>query len=147
MEPTTLLLVHAAATWAMVGLIWFVQVVHYPLFAFVPQQGFTEWQQANLPRTTKVVLPPMAVEFLCTLLLLFEAPERLQPLAWTGAALLAFVWLSTVFLQVPCHGTIEVRRDEAALRRLCATNWLRTIGWTARGVIAALMLVPLLEGS
>jgi len=104
-EPTTLLLVHAAATWAMVGLIWFVQVVHYPLFAFVPQQGFTEWQQANLPRTTKVVLPPMAVEFLCTLLLLFEAPERLQPLAWTGAALMAFVWLSTVFLQVPCHGT------------------------------------------
>lgn len=33
--PGALLLVHAAATWAMVGLVWFVQVVHYPLFAQV----------------------------------------------------------------------------------------------------------------
>ena len=32
---SALLAAHAAATWALVGLIWTVQVVHYPLFALV----------------------------------------------------------------------------------------------------------------
>ncbi|MCK6525129.1 hypothetical protein L6R49_27300, partial [Myxococcota bacterium] len=35
MSSTLLLLIHAAATWFMVGLIWFVQIVHYPLFSAV----------------------------------------------------------------------------------------------------------------
>ena len=30
-----LLLLHAGATFFMCGLIWFVQIVHYPLFAQV----------------------------------------------------------------------------------------------------------------
>ena len=34
-----LLLLHAAATLFMTGLIWFVQVVHYPLFARVGEDG------------------------------------------------------------------------------------------------------------
>ncbi len=33
-----ILLIHAAATWYLVGLIWFVQVVHYPLFGKVAGQ-------------------------------------------------------------------------------------------------------------
>lgn len=31
MNGVPILVVHAAATWFMVGLIWFVQVVHYEL--------------------------------------------------------------------------------------------------------------------
>ena len=30
-----ILLIHTAATWYLVGLVWFVQVVHYPLFSRV----------------------------------------------------------------------------------------------------------------
>jgi hypothetical protein len=35
-----LLLANAAATFFMVGVIWFVQVVHYPLFARVGTLDF-----------------------------------------------------------------------------------------------------------
>ena len=34
------LIIHAAATWFMVGLIWFVQIVHYPMFANVGRDSF-----------------------------------------------------------------------------------------------------------
>ena len=34
-SPDVLLLVHAASTLFMAGVIWFVQVVHYPLMASV----------------------------------------------------------------------------------------------------------------
>ena len=43
------LLAHAAATLFMVGLIWFVQVVHYPLFARVGPDAFVPYAAAQAP--------------------------------------------------------------------------------------------------
>lgn len=62
MSQTHLLLAHAAATWAMVGLIWFVQVVHYPLFAAVDAAESPVYARLHQRRTTWVVGPPMLVE-------------------------------------------------------------------------------------
>lgn len=42
-----LLITHAAATLWMTGLIWFVQVVHYPLFALVGSTGFAAYESAH----------------------------------------------------------------------------------------------------
>ena len=63
------LLVHCAVTWYMVGLIWFVQVVHYPLFAGVGDQASAAYQRAHMRKTTWVTLPPMLVEALLVVLL------------------------------------------------------------------------------
>ena len=57
-----ILLLQAASTLAMVGLIWFVQIVHYPLFAQVGREGFSGYEQAHQNRTTFVVAPLMLVE-------------------------------------------------------------------------------------
>ena len=59
--PTALLVAQAVASGMMAGIIWFVQVVHYPLFAAVPgaDGGYARENQA---RTARVVLPPMLVE-------------------------------------------------------------------------------------
>ena len=56
------LYLHAASTLSMVGLIWFVQVVHYPLFARV-EQGFIAYEQIHQQRTTWVVAPLMPVSY------------------------------------------------------------------------------------
>ena len=40
----SLLLIHLAATWALVGLIWFVQLVHYPLFSAVAPERFATFE-------------------------------------------------------------------------------------------------------
>ncbi len=42
-----LLAVHLAATAAMTGLIWFVQVVHYPLFDLVGRAQFVGYEAAH----------------------------------------------------------------------------------------------------
>ena len=55
-----LLLIHAGATLYMTGLIWFVQVVHYPLMARVGEDGFAEYEKHHQRLTTWVVAPPMA---------------------------------------------------------------------------------------
>lgn len=136
-----LLLLHCAATLAMVGLIWFVQVVHYPLFSSVGQSPFPEYERLHQKRTTLVVAPLMLIEALtATLILTTDLSPSARDLAWIGWVLLVLIWLSTAFLQVPLHRRLAEGYDLLAVRRLVRTNWLRTSAWTLRGFIAVLLL-------
>lgn len=136
-----LLLLHGAATLAMVGLIWFVQIVHYPLFAKVGRQHFAEYEWLHQARTAQVVGPLMLTEALtATLLLLSDLPPAARHLAWLGMGLLVLIWLSTVLLQVPLHRHLAAGYDSRSAARLVSSNWLRTIAWTLRGLIALMLL-------
>lgn len=136
-----LLLIHAAATLYMTGLIWFVQVVHYPLMAKVGAEGYRDYQRAHERLTTWTVGPPMLVELACALWLAIATPRGVAPwLAYTGLALVAALWLSTTLLQVPRHRQLESGFDTTAHRRLVRSNWLRTIAWSLRSVIASGMI-------
>lgn len=140
-----LFLVHLASTLFMVGLIWFVQVVHYPLFSRVGTSEFPTYEQSHTSRTTWVVFPPMILELATAILLLRYRPTAVPLLpCLAGLALLLLIWLSTAFLQVPCHTALSVRYDPAVHRRLVATNTLRTLAWTLRGLLALAMTWPLL---
>ena len=136
-----LLLIHAGATLAMVGLIWFVQVVHYPLFDFASERRFAGFAAEHQRRTSLVVVPLMFAEAGTALSLLVAPPVGLGrgPL-WLGLLLLLVVWLSTALLQVPLHRRLANERDAAAIRRLVTSNWLRTVAWTARGGLALFLL-------
>lgn len=147
MEPYTLeriafgvLLANAAATWFMVGVIWFVQVVHYPLFGGVGTGDFCEYQRRNVGRTTWVVGPPMLIEAFTAVMLLWVRPPTTP--SWQtilGAGMLAVAWLSTALLQGPSHGQLSSGFDLRTHRRLVATNWIRTFAWTVRGVLVLVM--------
>lgn len=133
-----LLLLNLASTLAMTGIIWFVQVVHYPLFANVGADGFARYEALHATRTGWVVAPLMVLELATALALLSPSlrPANVSLLsAWIAAALVGAIWLSTAFLQVPLHGRLAGGYDAAVLDRLVATNWIRTIAWTARSGI------------
>jgi hypothetical protein len=136
-----LLLIHAASTWAMTGLIWFVQVVHYPLFDRVGLEGFARYELAHSSRTTMVVAPLMLVELTCAAWLVLARPASVPaPAAWLGATLVALIWLSTFALQVPQHTVLSSGFDARAHGLLVATNWIRTIAWTLRAALALWMI-------
>lgn len=132
-----LLLVHAAATLAMVGLIWFVQVVHYPLFELASERRFERFSAEHQRRTGLVVAPLMLAELGAAGLLLVAPPEGVGPgLPRLGVGLLAVIWLSTAVLQIPLHRRLTAAMDPTAIRRLVASNWVRTVAWSARGWVA-----------
>lgn len=139
---TALLALHLAVTAAMAGLIWFVQVVHYPLFAAVGQGALVPYEHQHQRRTGFVVGPLMGAEALLAVLVLALRPDGLGwALPVLGVALLALIQASTVLLQVPQHQRLAARSDLATVRRLVATNWVRTVGWTLRALVAVAMLV------
>jgi hypothetical protein len=135
-----ILLVHAAATLFMTGVIWFVQVVHYPLFSELGA-GLAGYEVRNMRLTTWLVAGPMLVE-LVTGLVIGARPPRETPsfLAWSGLALLGIIWASTALLQAPQHARLATLFEPETLRLLVATNWLRTVAWTARAVLVLHML-------
>jgi hypothetical protein len=138
----SILVLHAAVTLAMTGLIWFVQIVHYPLMARVPAEAFVDYERQHTQRTGWVVGPLMFIELGTAVVLIVRPPEAIDVgLAWTGLALLSVIWLSTILLQVPCHRRLERGFDAAVVRRLIHTNWIRTTAWTARSVVALIMLL------
>jgi hypothetical protein len=139
-----LLLAHALSTVMMAGLIWFVQHVHYPLMAMVGADGFPAYEREHQRRTGHVVAPLMLVEAstaVALVVLLPDGPPRL--LAWSGLVLVVAIWLSTWRLQVPCHRHLEAGADERVIRRLVATNRLRTAAWSVRAVVALVLLADL----
>lgn len=137
---TLVLLLHTAATLFMTGLIWFVQVVHYPLFAQVGQDGFTGYAGHHSRRTTWVVFPPMVIELVTGLVLLFDRPPEVSAaLTWLGAGLIAIIWASTALLQVPQHRAFAGGFDRVAWQKLVLSNWVRTGAWSARAVIVLVM--------
>ena len=135
-----LLFAHLGATFYMVGVIWFVQLVHYPLFAEVPDDRFGDYQEKNVRRTTFVVFPGMFVEIVCALLLALDpATEQHFGLNLIAFGLLLGIWASTALLQVPAHTVLGSGFDPEAHTRLVRTNWIRTVLWSIRGILAIAM--------
>lgn len=128
----------------MTGLIWFVQIVHYPLLAAVDAQGFGAYHRQHTRRTTLVVGPVMLIEA-TTAVWIAGVAVTAPSLAWLGLALLAIVWAATMWLSVPRHNQLAAGFDGAAHASLVATNWLRTVGWTARSMVALAMVAGALR--
>lgn len=141
--PDSILLLHAAATCFMTGLIWFVQLVHYPLMSRAHRPDtpdhYTLFQNEHMRRTTWIVAPLMLTELACALAIpaMDLAPRAL---AIPALLLLALVWISTFALQVPAHSRLQRAFDAKAHTTLVRANWPRTLLWTARAPLALLML-------
>lgn len=129
-----LFLAHLGSSLYMMGLIWFVQVVHYPLFARVGNLDFPSYEQRHTSLTTWVVAPPMLIEAATAVLLIWFRPMSVASWSlWTGLGLLGVCWLSTAFIQVPCHELLSKVFDPIVHQRLVSTNWLRTAAWSLHG--------------
>jgi len=134
--PTAWLLLQVGSTWGMVGLIWFVQLVHYPLMGRVGSEHFVTYEAGHVQRTSRVVIPLMLAELLSSLALALEGGDLVsRPEAMFGLLLLAGVWASTFFLQVPLHERLGDGFAASDHERLVRTNAIRTALWSARGVL------------
>ncbi|MBM4069717.1 MAG: hypothetical protein FJ271_12305 [Planctomycetes bacterium] len=141
------LLANVVSTLVLVGVIWFVQIVHYPQFARVGRDGFAGYEAAHVRLTTWVVAPPMLIEALTSGVLAWQPPSPGLTLVCRGGLLLVIViWLSTAILQVPQHNVLARSFDADAHRRLVASNWIRTICWSLRGLLVVFLLAQLCLG-
>lgn len=140
------LLIHLAATLYLVGLIWFVQLVHYPLFDGVGTPGFAAYEARHGRWTTVAVAPAMLIELATAAWLVWRPPAGGPSWAMpAGLVAVGLLWAVTFFVSVPQHTVLAGGFDARAHRLLVDTNWIRTALWTARGLLL-LWVVGLLLG-
>ncbi|MBF9143124.1 hypothetical protein [Hymenobacter properus] len=137
-----LLLLNFAVAACLTGLIWMVQVVHYPSFGLVPKDAWVAFHHAHTRRIGHVVMAPMVLELVLAIWLAWAGRAALPGgVGWWSLGLVALVWAATFFISVPFHNRLEKGFDYIAIDGLTRTNWLRTLAWTARAVLLGWLLV------
>lgn len=137
-----LLVTHLCATWYLIGLCWLIQRVQYPLMGRVGVEHFADYEQQHVRRIGPLVAPAMLLELATGGLLLVRSLAEAggSLVLYSAVALLAPIWLSTFLLQVPLHRRLERGFDPDAHAALVRTNWIRTLAWTARGLLLLALL-------
>ena len=136
-----LFLLQCISCFFMCGVIWFVQVVHYPLFDQVGLGYFAKYEEQHTLLTTFVVLPPMFVELLTSGLLVHMRPHFVsRSFAMAILTLTVVVWLLTFAVHVPQHDVLGRGYDGDVHEALVSTNWLRTVLWTIKAAIVLRLL-------
>lgn len=135
----TVLVIHAAITWVLVGLIWTIQVVHYPLLKNVGQAEFVAYHDRHMSLITWIVGPLMLAEVSSAGLLLYLGERSL--IFGISLAALALIWASTAFSQIPLHHKLMHGYDTTTIGRLVRTNLWRTLGWTVRSLSLGTLLI------
>lgn len=127
--------IHAAASWFMVGLVWFVQCVHYPLLSDLPAETVPAYQIAHMRRTSPLIPIVMLLEA-ATGVWIYDGST-----IWiANFLLLLFIWVFTFAVIVPLHVRLATKYDPAIHRRLLTTNLIRSLVWLAHGVTATLLV-------
>jgi hypothetical protein len=65
------------------------------------------------------------------------------PGAIISIVLVVIIWSSTFLLQVPIHNRLKSGKKEEFIRRLVATNWIRTIAWSLKSLVITLSVIKL----
>lgn len=127
----------------MTGLIWTIQVLHYPAFAYVDEGRFKKFHGFHSRNITFIVLPVMAIELLTAGALAFGALGT--TLVWVNFIGVLLIWLSTFVVTVPLHNSLAAESDAKIIQRLVGTNWIRTLLWSARLILLGFFIFQLLE--
>lgn len=130
------------STLLMTGVVFFVAVVHYPLFAKVGPTSFGAYHAGHTVRTTVVVMPLMLIEALSSAYLAVSPPMGVARwLCVLGFSAVVVCWLITFGISVPQHNRLaSAGFDDRTHRALCVFHWVRTLVWALHAAIAGLIL-------
>ena len=144
-----LMALHLFCCLFMTGLIWTMQLVHYPAFRFVEPTRFADFHRFHSSRMTWVAAPVMTLELLTAALIAWTG----STLAYINLASVLLVWLLTFAVSVPLHNRLSKPREGEAtedqnaktIRRLILSNWSRTAVWTLRSLLLTALLAHTLR--
>ena len=136
----SMLAMHLALASIMVGVIWVIQLVHYPSFRFTDREKYVSFQIFHMRNISFIVVPVMILEFLSGLLLVLYHSNQ-ESLLRISFILLLIIWLVTALFFAQIHQKLSKGYDETLVRNLVSLNWIRTLLWTIRTIIITYCLI------
>ena len=135
-----MLIIHLIATSVMVGVIWVIQLVHYPSFHFIELKQYTTFQRFHMSRISYVVIPAMLTE-LFTLILFIISTGKIDSIISISGLLLILIWLMTAVFFSGVHQKLTLGYDQTVVEKLIKLNWGRTLLWTLRLLLVSIYII------
>lgn len=137
MNTYSLLILHFCSCFAMTGLIWLVQLVHYPSFLYIDKNQFKKFENFHARSITFIVFPLMLCELVTAFFLTIDPLYKMINII--GVITL---WLLTLIISMPRHHKLSRDGyDPNIIRSLVLTNWPRTIIWSLRSLLFIYILM------
>ena len=132
MEIELLSDIHFLSTSLMVGIIWVIQLLHYPTFHFIKESDYVEFQHFHMQRISFIVVPVMIIELLSGFMLVYYFRSNLLILC---LIILLVIWLITFVFFTKLHQSLLGGYDKIIVDNLVQINWSRTVLWSLRLII------------
>ena len=125
------LLGHLIFTSIMTGVIWVIQIVHYPSFHFIEKELYTAFQKFHMNKISIIVIPIMLAELITGMILFLDKSSK-SPFLIISFVILVLIWLITGVFFTKAHNELIAGYLELVVNQLVAMNWIRTLLWTLR---------------
>jgi hypothetical protein len=129
----------------MTGLIWTIQLLHYPAFKFIAEDQFKNFHLFHSRNITFIVLPIMLLELVTAIILAIQFSY--SKIFLINIITLLLIWACTFFLSVPLHNSLSGSMNINVIDRLVLTNWPRTFLWSMRLILLAYFIFQNLKVS
>lgn len=129
-----LMMIQLAVCLLLTGLIWTIQIVHYPAFLYVGKNEFPAFEAFHVKAISVLVMPLMLAEVLLAAQAFLRMPSNLY--YNVSLACLVGIWLCTLLISSPLHAKLSAHGYQKEwIEQLVYTNWPRSILWTVRSGI------------
>ena len=125
------LLGHLIFTSIMTGVIWVIQIVHYPSFHFIEKELYTAFQKFHMNKISIIVIPIMLAELITGMMLFLDKSSK-SPFLIISFVILVLIWLITGVFFSKAHNELIAGYQELVVNQLVVMNWIRTLLWTLR---------------
>ena len=125
------LLGHLIFTSIMTGVIWVIQIVHYPSFHFIEKELYTAFQKFHMNKISIIVMPIMLAELITGIMLFLDKSSK-SPFLIISIIILVLIWLITGVFFTKAHNELIAGYQELVVNQLVVMNWIRTLLWTLR---------------
>ena len=132
MEFDLLFKINFISTSFMVGVIWVIQLLHYPSFHFINDHKYIEFQYFHMQRISLIVIPAMLIELASALSLAYFFRSTITIIL---LVLLLGIWGITFIFFTNIHQKLTNGYDRSIVCRLVQINWSRTALWSLRFII------------
>ena len=122
--------IHFASTAVMVGVIWVIQLLHYPAFHYIEKNNYSQFQKFHMNRISYIVIPAMVIEMLSGIMLVIINDDFI-----ISFSLLVCIWIITFVFFTNIHQRLLSKYENTAVEKLVNLNWIRTTFWTVRLLI------------
>ena len=138
-----LFMIHLVSTSFMVGVIWIVQLVHYPTFLFIDEQKSYDFQKFHMSRISYIVMPAMTTELFSGIYIYIYSNMAIDSnLFLLALTILIINWIITALVFVKMHNKLLINYKIEIISLLVKWNWLRTLLWSVRLILLLRMAYP-----